>query len=68
MKHDMSMKDKPFDYASAVAELEKIAARVEDPATPLQDIDEEVRRSRELIAACRKYLRSVREKTEDLDI
>ena len=56
----------PFNYNKAVAELEKIAARVEDPATGLDEIDRCIRRSDELIACCREYLRSVRAKTESL--
>ncbi len=53
-----------FDYAAAVAELEKIAAKVEDPQTPLDDIDKYLKRSEELIASCRGYLRGVREKVK----
>lgn len=55
-----------FDYAAAVAELEKIAATVEDPSTGLGDIDKYIKRSDELIAQCREYLRSVREKAGEL--
>ena len=55
----MSM-DKKFDYNEAVAELEKIAARVEDPATGLDEIDRCIRRSDELIGQCREYRRTVR--------
>ena len=55
----MSM-EKKFDYDGAVAELEKIAARVEDPATGLDEIDRCIRRSDELIGRCREYLRTVR--------
>ena len=55
----MSM-DMKFDYNEAVAELEKIAARVEDPATGLDEIDRCIRRSDELIGRCREYLRTVR--------
>ena len=55
-----------FDYAKAMAELESIAARVEDPATGLDDIDKYIKRSEELIEACRNYLRTAREKTETL--
>ena len=61
----MSM-DKKFDYNEAVAELEKIAARVEDPATGLDEIDRCIRRSDELIGRCREYLRTVRQTTETL--
>lgn len=55
-----------FDYNKAVEELEKLAAKVEDPSTGLQDIDKCLKRSSELIASCREYLRTAREKTEEL--
>lgn len=53
-----------FDYARAMAELERIAARVEDPQTSLDDIGALVKRSKELISQCREYLRTVRESIE----
>lgn len=56
-----------FDYKEAVHELESIAAKVEDPSTGLDDIDKYVKRSKELIAACRAYLRTVRDKVDKLD-
>lgn len=56
-----------FDYQKAVAELEQLAAKVEDPSAGLDDIDRHVKRSRELIAACRTYLRSVRDRADALD-
>lgn len=56
-----------FDYKEAVRELESIAAKVEDPSTGLDDIDKYVKRSKELIAACRDYLRTVRDKVDKLD-
>ena len=55
-----------FDYNEAVAELEMIAARVEDPATGLDEIDRCIRRSDELIGRCREYLRTARQKTDNL--
>lgn len=58
------MKDKrtvDFDYARAVAELEEIAARVEDASTSIDDIDRYIKRTKELVEACRQYLRSNRE-------
>ncbi|MBR6183152.1 Exodeoxyribonuclease VII small subunit [Bacteroidales bacterium WCE2004] len=61
----MSM-EKKFDYDGAVAELEKIAARVEDPATGLDEIDRCIRRSDELIRQCREYLRTVRDTIDNL--
>ena len=59
--------EEKFDYAKAVAELEELAAKVENPETKLDDIDALVGRSRELLQQCRAYLRSVREKIDSLD-
>lgn len=53
-----------FDYQKAMDELEKLATKVEDPATGLDDIDSYVKRSDELISQCRAYLRTVREKVD----
>jgi exonuclease VII small subunit len=55
-----------FDYSKAVEELEAIATKVEDPQTGINDIDKCIRRSAELIEACRAYLRGTREKLNDL--
>ena len=55
-----------FDYNEAIAELEKIADRVEDPATGLDEIDRCIKRSDELISRCREYLRTVRNQIENL--
>ena len=60
------MADK-FDYSKAIAELEEIAARVENPDTRLDDIDALVGRSRELLKQCRDYLRGIKEKIDSLD-
>lgn len=59
-----AMTEKKFNYAEAMAELEAIAAKVEDPKTALEDIGTLVARSKELLAACRDYLRAVRETVE----
>ena len=56
----MNMSEKKFDYTK-----DEIAAKVEDPATSLDDIGALVKRSKELIEACRKYLRTVRDSIED---
>ncbi len=53
-----------FDYNEAVAEIEAIAAKVEDPNTGIEDIDKYLKRSEELIGACRAYLRGAREKLD----
>ena len=41
-------------------ELEAIAAKVENPQTGIDEIDKYMKRSQELIAQCREYLRSAR--------
>jgi hypothetical protein len=51
-----------FDYTKAMEELEAIASKVEDPNTGIGDIDKYMKRSQELVAVCRDYLRGVREK------
>lgn len=56
------MKMKEFDYAKAIEELETVAARVEDPQTGIDDMEKYIRRSKELVEACRAYLRGAREK------
>ena len=59
------MKEK-FEYTKASEELEAIAAKVEDSNTGIDDIDKYIKRSQELIEACRAYLRGAREKIENL--
>lgn len=56
-----------FDYTKAVEELEMIAAKVEDPDTGIDDIDKYIKRSEELIEACRAYLRGARQKLDGLE-
>lgn len=56
-----------FDYAKAIAELEEIAAKVENPETKLDDIDALVARSKQLLKQCRDYLRTVKDKIDALD-
>ena len=55
---------KEFDYTKAMAELEEIALKVEDPRTGVEDIEKYMKRSQELMEACRNYLRGVREKLD----
>ncbi len=55
-----------FDYAKAMEELEAIAAKVEDPKTGIDDIDKYIKRSEELVSACREYLRGAREKLDSM--
>lgn len=58
--------EKEFDYIKAVEELEAMAAKVEDPQTGISDIDEYMKRSQELIEACRAYLRGARQKLDSI--
>ena len=58
--------EEPFDYIEAIGELERIAARAEDPSTGLDDIDRCIRRSDELIGRCREYLRTIRNQIDTL--
>ena len=44
---------------------ERIAAKIEDPKTSLDDIGALVSRSKVLIKECREYLRSVRESIQE---
>jgi exonuclease VII small subunit len=60
----MIMEEK-FEYAKAIEELETMASKVEDPQTGIGDIDRYMKRSQELIEACRAYLRGAREKLEN---
>ena len=55
-----------FDYAKAVETLEKILAKVEDPATGVDDIDKYVKQAEELTSRCRESLRGVREKVDEI--
>jgi len=57
--------EEKFDYSKAMKELEEIASKVENPQTSLDDIGTLVKRSKELIKACREYLRGVRQSMED---
>ena len=50
-----------FDYKKAVEELEAIEAKVEDTKTWIDEIDKYMKRSQELLEACRAYLRGARE-------
>ena len=56
-----------FDYTKAIEELEAIAAKVEDPQTGIDDIDKYIKRSEELVEACRAYLRGARERLAEVD-
>ena len=55
----MIMEEK-FEYAQAIEELEAIEVKVENPQTGIEDIEKYMKRSQELIAQCREYLRGAR--------
>lgn len=55
------MPEERFDYTKAVAELEAIVAKIEEPGTGFDDIPSLVSRAKTLIQECRDYLRTVRE-------
>lgn len=59
------MEDK-FDYAAAVEELDRLAAKVEEPGAPLADVEAGIKRADELIRACREYLRGARTRLEKM--
>lgn len=59
--------EEKFDYAAAIAELEDIARKVEDPETKLDDIDALVARSCTLIRQCRDHLRTVKDKIDAME-
>lgn len=54
-------------YDEALAELEKIVTTVEDPKTPIGDIEAYLHRADELVKMCTGWLRGVREKTLDME-
>ncbi len=66
-KKDAAASDQAFDYSEAVAELERIARKVEDPGTGIEDIDRYIKKAGELISGCRQYLRTAREKTDAME-
>ena len=55
----MIMEEK-FESAKAIEALEAIAVKVENPQTGIEDIEKYMKRSQELIALCREYLRGAR--------
>ena len=61
------MPKEKFDYFKSMAELEEIAAKVEDPKTRLDDIGGLVSGSKEIIESCRKYLRTIRSEVENIE-
>ena len=56
--------EKQFDYAKGLERLKEIALLMEDPGTPLQELDRYLRESEEISGECRAYLRTIRENHE----
>lgn len=61
------MEEKEFDYAAAVARLETLVARVEDPSTGIDDIAGTVSKAEDLLKKCRAYLRQARQTLDALE-
>lgn len=59
--------DPEFDYTAAMAQLEAIAQKVEDPKTPLGEVGAMVKRSKDLVSACRTYLRTLHDDIDRID-
>jgi len=58
---------KKFDYAKAIAALEEIATKVEDPTTGVEEIDKYLVKTEELVKECRAYLRTAREAVDKIE-
>ena len=61
------MAKKKFDYAEAVAELEALVKKAEDPSAGIDDIGKYIEEAGSLVRQCRVYLRTAREKLDMLD-
>lgn len=51
-----------MDYNKAVASVEELLEKIENPATDMIQSEKMIAQAREIIAQCREYLRSEREK------
>ncbi len=51
------MKEETINYETALRELESLVKRVEDPDRSFEEVMEDIRRGRELVALCREMLR-----------
>lgn len=49
-------------YEQAIAELEKLVARVEEKDAPLDRIEKDIKRAMQLIAFCKTQLRGYKER------
>lgn len=53
-------------YKEAIAELEDLVAKIEDPLTNIEEISSYVKRSLELVNYCQLQLRSYKEEIDKL--
>lgn len=63
----MKYMENRFDYAGAVAQLEELVSKAENPDTGIDDIVECIDKADALVKKCREYLRSAREKLDTMD-
>lgn len=54
-----------FDYTGTLKDLEDIAIKVEDPATPIEKIEEYIRLSDKKVAEAKEYLRTIKTNIPD---
>lgn len=59
------MKEK-MTYEEALAKLEELVAKIEDPATDLGGIGEEVKKAMELVKYCKACIAGTKEELEKM--
>ncbi|MFA5713575.1 MAG: exodeoxyribonuclease VII small subunit [Bacteroidales bacterium] len=55
-----------ISYKEAIAKIEELIVKIEDPNTNLEDITVEVKRAMELIALCKATIRNFGEESASL--
>lgn len=65
-KHDNTMSNKRLTYTEAMAEVEKIVARLRMGDTSVDELSKDVARATELIAECRTILCRTEQEVERL--
>ncbi len=61
----MAKKDS-LTYKQALAELEELVIRIENPETNLENIAEEVKKALNLVKLCRDQIKGFRDETDKL--
>ncbi|PKO98672.1 MAG: exodeoxyribonuclease VII small subunit [Bacteroidetes bacterium HGW-Bacteroidetes-8] len=61
----MAKKDS-LTYKQALAELEELVVRIENPDTDLENIADEVKKALNLVKFCRDQIKGFREETDKL--